>query len=101
MEKIKIVLVGPGLIGKTHVQLINNHDECLLGALVAPDRPKHHEFAKNLNVPLFHTLQECLDAQKFDGVIIASPNQFHADQAMQCINNGIPVLVEKPFTARP
>lgn len=98
MNNVKLVLVGPGLIGKTHVQLINDNSQCILEALVAPDRPKHHEYASGLSVPLYHSLQECLNSHQVDGVIIASPNSFHAEQALQCIKAGIPVLVEKPFT---
>lgn len=98
MNKLKLVVVGPGLIGKTHVQLIQGNSACNLAALVAPDRPKHHEYARNLSVPVYHSLQECLKSQQVDGVIVASPNSFHAEQAIQCIEAGIPVLVEKPFT---
>lgn len=98
MNKMKLVVVGPGLIGKTHVQLIQGNRECILAALVAPDKPKHHAYANILSVPIHHSLQECLKLQQVDGVIVASPNPFHAEQALQCIESGIPVLVEKPFT---
>ena len=98
MKKIKLLVVGPGLIGKKHIELLKNVPLAELAALVAPDHAKHHEFAHQLSVPLFHSITDCFSQTDVDGVIISSPNQVHAQQARQCIEAGIPVLVEKPFT---
>jgi predicted dehydrogenase len=98
MNKLKLVVVGPGLIGKTHIQLIQGNPMCKLTALVAPDKPKHYEYANSLSVPVYHSLNECLRSHQVDGVILASPNLFHAEQALQCVKAGVAVLVEKPFT---
>lgn len=98
MRKLKLVVVGPGLIGKQHIRLINENTQCELYAIVAPDHDVNHDIASAQNVPLFHSLDECLDSTHVDGVIISSPNQFHADQAKLCIEANIPVLIEKPIT---
>lgn len=42
MSQVKLAVIGPGLIGKTHIQLVREHVGCSLAALVAPDKPKHH-----------------------------------------------------------
>jgi predicted dehydrogenase len=34
-----------------------------------------------------------------DGVILATPNQHHADGALECIAAGLPVLIEKPLAS--
>lgn len=98
MRKLKLVVVGPGLIGKQHIRLINENKHCELYAIVAPDHDVNHDIAREQNVPLFHSLDECLASGSIDGVIISSPNQFHADQARLCIEADIPVLIEKPIT---
>lgn len=98
MGLIKIVVVGPGLIGKEHIRLINEHPRCELGAIVAPDHETNDAIAAAQHAPLFHDLGECLSNQDVDGVIISSPNEFHAAQAQLCIQSGIPVLIEKPIT---
>lgn len=98
MEKISLVVVGPGLIGKQHIRLIGENPRCELCAIVAPDHQANHEIARAQGVPLFHSLDDCLRAKTVDGVIIASPNEFHAEQAAVCIQAGIPVLIEKPIT---
>lgn len=98
MGLIRIVVVGPGLMGKEHIRLINTSPRCELVAIVAPDHPDNHTIAAAQKVPLFHVLDDCLRAQSVDGVIISSPNEFHAEQAACCIRAGIPVLIEKPIT---
>lgn len=98
MNLIKIVVVGPGLIGKEHIRLISNNPDCELGAIVAPNHQDNREIAVTQNVPLFHSLDECIASQAVDGVIVSSPNEFHAEQAGVCIRAGIPVLIEKPIT---
>lgn len=98
MSRVKLAVVGPGLMGKRHIELIANNSNCLLAGLVAPDHVGHHELAHQLKVPLFQDLDLLLSSCAIDGVIISSPNIFHAEQAITCINAGIPVLVEKPIT---
>lgn len=98
MELIKIVVVGPGLIGKEHIRLVNEHPQCKLIAIVAPDHVDNHTIAVAQHVPLFQALDVCLSTLSVDGVIISSPNEFHAEQAQLCIQSGIPVLIEKPIT---
>lgn len=98
MKREKLVVVGPGLIGKEHIRLIGESSNCELLAVVAPDHEHNNEVARSNGVPIFHALQECIDKNAIDGIIISSPNQFHAEQAMLCIKSGIPVLVEKPIT---
>jgi predicted dehydrogenase len=38
-----------------------------------------------------------LDQEKLDGVIVSSPDAFHAEHTVACLERGIPVLVEKPI----
>ncbi len=45
---------------------------------------------------LFTDLEEMLRSGKVDAVYIASPNSFHAPQAVAALELGVPVLVEKP-----
>lgn len=99
MRKLNIVVVGPGLIGKQHIRLVNARADCKLRAIVAPDHEPNHAVAREHRVPLFHQIEACLALGDIDGVIISSPNQFHSEQAARCVEAGIPVLVEKPLTA--
>lgn len=95
---IKFVVVGPGLIGKKHIALIQANPEAKLISIVAPDHQQNHEIARDEGVPLFHSLSQCEQELEIDAVIISSPNEFHFEQALWCIERNIPVLIEKPVT---
>ncbi|HRY08199.1 MAG TPA: Gfo/Idh/MocA family oxidoreductase, partial [Hyphomicrobiaceae bacterium] len=99
MASLRIAVVGPGLIGKEHIRLIQASRDCELHAIVAPDHEPNHTVAKEHGVPIFHRIEDCLATKDIDGIIISSPNEFHAEQASLCIEAGIPVLLEKPVTA--
>jgi predicted dehydrogenase len=52
------------------------------------------------DVPFYNTLEDFLkspEAQQTDVVNIASPNGFHASQAMQCLESRKHVVIEKPM----
>jgi predicted dehydrogenase len=99
MKKLKILIVGPGLIGKQHIRRIHENVGCQLAAIVAPDHQINHDIARANQTNLYHSIVTCLENEQVDGVIISSPNQFHAEQGRLCIEAGIPVLIEKPITA--
>lgn len=96
---LKIVVVGPGLIGKQHIRLIGERSDATLAAIVAPDHEHNSDVARACSVPMFHSLNACLRSERVDGVIISSPNEYHAEQAGICVEADIPVLIEKPITS--
>ena len=94
---LNIVVVGPGLMGKQHIERIEATSGMVLSAVVAPASSVNRDYVARLNVPMFSDLGRCIEFQKPDGVIIASPNEFHAEQAIICIKHEIPILLEKPL----
>ncbi|QDL53698.1 Gfo/Idh/MocA family protein [Rhodoferax aquaticus] len=95
---VRLAVVGPGLMGKRHIELIAANAQCELVSIVAPEHASHEQFAHQLGIPLYHSIEAMLQSTALDGVIISSPNVFHAAQAALCIHAGIPVLVEKPIS---
>jgi predicted dehydrogenase len=91
-------VVGPGLMGLKHIELILRSPRCELAAVVTPERDVRNDVGERLHVPLFHDLEACLSRLAPSGVIISSPNEFHYDQARLCVERDIPVLIEKPIT---
>ncbi|HEY3178129.1 MAG TPA: Gfo/Idh/MocA family oxidoreductase [Casimicrobiaceae bacterium] len=97
MSQLAIAVAGAGLIGRRHIELIQRSQECRLSAIVDPS-PSAESFAHAQNVPLFRSLSELFSrAPRPDGVILATPNQLHVEQALECVAAQVPTLVEKPL----
>ena len=93
-SKAKIVVVGAGLIGRTHIRLVAEN-ACLL-AVVDPALQAREQAEEN-GAQWFADLSECLRAVKPDGAVIASPNGLHLQHARLCLEAGISPLIEKPL----
>ena len=92
---VRIAVAGAGLIGRTHIDLVIASHDCTLAAIVDPS-PAAAAIAAKAGVPLVATLDDLLARDKPDGIVLATPNQLHVPQAMQCIDAGLAVLLEKP-----
>lgn len=99
MTKQRLVVVGPGLMGMKHIELVMKNPRCELAAIVTPERDVFNDVGERLNVPLIHDLEACLTNIAPSGTIISSPNEFHYEQARLCVERNVPVLIEKPITS--
>lgn len=96
-RKIKFAVVGCGHIGKRHAEMIDRNDECELVALIDP-KGKELLNINQYDIPFFSSLEEFLQSGiEADVINIASPNGFHAQQAMQCLEARKHIVVEKPM----
>lgn len=95
-EDVLIAVVGAGLIGRSHVRSITAVSGVRLGCIVDPSDGAR-DFAGQIGVDWFPSLDDMFSKTSVDGVILATPNQVHLDGALMCIANRCPVLVEKPL----
>ncbi|MDA2986860.1 MAG: Gfo/Idh/MocA family oxidoreductase, partial [Actinomycetota bacterium] len=61
------------------------------------DESRGRELAAELDARSVASYQEVIDDHEVDAVLIASPDQFHAEQALACLAAGKPTLCEKPL----
>ncbi len=99
MTKQRLVVVGPGLMGMKHIELILANLRCELAAIVTPRTRSVQRCWRAAERSPVHDLETCLVSVAPSGVIISSPNEFHYEQARLCIERDIPVLIEKPITS--
>ena len=98
-HNIKFAILGLGHIGKRHAEMIKRNDEAELVALIEIDETKHDELKKLFGgVPIFNSVDEFNSSTtKCDVINIATPNGLHAAQALQAIETGHHVVIEKPM----
>ncbi|MCS5588391.1 MAG: Gfo/Idh/MocA family oxidoreductase [Candidatus Thioglobus sp.] len=95
---IKLGLLGVGLIGKRHAEIILKSKKAKLVAIADPD-DSTESYANKIGVKRFKNLSEMLSSSSLDGVIIATPNNLHLEHGLDCIEKGIPSLIEKPLSS--
>ncbi len=96
MEPVRIAVIGAGLIGRKHIEVLRSHNPAYTLAGVADPSPAAKAEADRLGYPCFAAIEEMLDKAKPDGAIIAVPNQMHVAAGLSCIARKIPIIIEKP-----
>jgi predicted dehydrogenase len=91
---INLVVVGAGLVGLRHINAIAQRAGVTLAGVVEPNLTDE---ISALGVPCFDNLDEMFDTISPDGVVLSTPTPMHVSQGLTCIQNGCPVLVEKPL----
>ena len=96
MTKQKIAVAGAGMNGLAHIGCLRDSSTCALSAIVDPS-PAAVDVAAKEGVPLFKTLGQLFAGSRPDGIILATPNHLHVEQALRCLDAGVPMLLEKPI----
>lgn len=97
-RKLNIAVVGAGLIGRRHIERIQSSTSCTLAAVVDPSS-NAKEIAIQADAAYFESLESLLTNSLPDGIILATPNQLHVEQALVCLSANITTLIEKPVAA--
>ncbi|MDQ0381926.1 Gfo/Idh/MocA family protein [Amycolatopsis thermophila] len=96
-QRCRVGLIGAGTFGLRHSRFIARSDRAGLVAVADPtfgsDRPVPDELRE---VARYADHREMLARGDLDGVIVASPSEMHVAHALDCLDAGVAVLVEKP-----
>ena len=96
MHDIRVAVIGAGLIGRTHIDRALKQPGLALVAIADPSEPAR-ALAQSVSVPWFADYTAMMDRVAPRGVVIATPNATHATIAVDCLQRGAAVLVEKPI----
>jgi 2-hydroxy-4-carboxymuconate semialdehyde hemiacetal dehydrogenase len=95
---IKVALAGAGAFGIKHLDAIKLIDGVEVVSLVSRDLAKTQEVADKYGIPHVTTdLADSLAIKEVDAVILCTPTQMHAAQAVACMKAGKHVQVEIPL----
>ncbi len=95
---MKVGVAGQGAFGVKHIEAIQNIPGIEIITLSGGNQAATEEVAKKFKIP--HWTGDLADSLKQPGleaVILATPTQMHADQAVQCMKAGKHVQVEIPM----
>lgn len=98
MKPLRIALIGAGLIGKHHINLIKANPDCQLAGICDVD-PEREILAVRVGTRFYSDLETLCKQELPDGAIIATPNEYHSAAAEICASFNVPMLIEKPLAA--
>lgn len=99
MSDLRIAVLGLGLMGSFHVELLS---KAIKGATVAVVNDfvgeKATDMANRLGARVVADPIDAINDPEVDAVLLATPGNTHFEQVSACLDRGIPVLCEKPLT---
>ena len=97
-KAIKVALAGAGAFGIKHLDGIQNIAGVEVVSLISRDLDKTREVAARYGIGHVSTdLADSLALPEVDAVILCTPTQMHASQALACLKAGKHVQVEIPL----
>ena len=95
MAKVKIAFIGAGLMGRHHIAVARRNPDIEITG-ITDFNPATRDSYKAAGIPVFMDHRKMLAAVAPDGVVISTPNAFHASAAIDCLAAGTVPLIEKP-----
>ena len=96
---MRIALAGAGAFGEKHLDGLKNIDGVEIVSIISRRAEQAAEVAAKYGAPHSGTeLSEALARDDVDAVILCTPTQMHAEQAIACMDAGKHVQVEIPLS---
>jgi UDP-N-acetyl-2-amino-2-deoxyglucuronate dehydrogenase len=99
MKPVRTAVIGCGKIGKTHAAALHEMPLADFVAVCDADEKRAEAFAAQYGVRPFVDVAQMLSEARPEALIIGTPHPLHAGPAIQAMEKGVHVLVEKPLAA--
>lgn len=100
-KTLRIALAGAGAFGQKHLDALKLIDGVEVTSVIGRELDKTQEVARKYGIGHVTTeLSESLARADVDAVILCTPTQMHAEQAIACMKAGKHVQVEIPLCDR-
>ncbi len=96
-DKLRAAVIGTGMMGQHHIRVYNEIPSVDLVGFADADATMRATIEQRHHVKGYADYRELLDQAKPDLVTIAVPTVLHRDVAMDVMQRGVHVLVEKPI----
>ncbi len=97
MERVRYGIVGVGGMGSGHAHTMQGVEECMLAAVSDAVPEVAESVGEEFDVPYFADYHDLVDSEAVDAVIVATPHYFHPEIAIYALEQGKPVICEKPI----
>jgi UDP-N-acetyl-2-amino-2-deoxyglucuronate dehydrogenase len=99
-RRLRTALVGCGKVGATHARALESLAESDFVAVCDADFDRAEAFASRSGTRPFRDVDRMMAEARPEAVLLATPHPLHAEAAIEAIEGGAHVLVEKPLAAR-
>ena len=99
MERVRVAVIGSGIIGSLFGELLKELPECDLRAVSDIDATVAGETAARLGVPSYTSTEKLLDSENVDAVVICTPEDTHVAPVIAAAARGKHVFLEKPIAS--
>ncbi len=93
MSKLRLGLVGIGMMGRNHARVLNSIDDIELVSVADPAGDQHGTAGDAVVVA---TVSEMI-AQGIEAAVVAIPTTFHLQAGLELADAGIHTMIEKPL----
>ena len=99
MKRLRVAVVGFGVMGKNHAGVYAALPYTDLTAIVDPSEERRAEAAQRFAVATYPDVTSLLAAQTLDAASVAAPTSHHCRVTEQLLGAGVHVMVEKPVAS--
>jgi predicted dehydrogenase len=97
MNKLKIAVIGTGLVGSFHAETFFRNPNSELIAVCDIDKEKVNKIANRFKCKTYNEFESLINTEKLDAISIATPEQIRIEPALLAIEKGLKILLEKPL----
>src|SRR4051794_16591150 len=94
---VRVGVIGLGHMGRQHLRVYRDLDEVEVVAVADPDPTALAQAQRHHPAHAYRDYRQLLDAEALDAVSIVVPTREHRCVAIDALERGIHVLVEKPI----
>ncbi len=99
MKRLRVAVVGFGVMGKNHAGVYAALPYTDLIAIVDPSEERRAEAAQRFAVATYPDVAALLAADPVDAASVAAPTSYHCRVTEQLLSAGVHVMVEKPVAS--
>ncbi len=97
MKMVNVAVIGTGNMGRNHARVYFELEDAALVAISDINEEEGKVVAEEFGCNLYSDYKEMIEREDIDAISIAVPTRLHKKVALDCINKGVHILIEKPI----